>query len=81
MMGVPEFAMLLSAQAPVYRLPPELLVKARALSRLETLLYFGGTAWQLLALFLLLRRRGDCELGAAAYAAAWRRSVCGAAAS
>ncbi len=42
---------------PAYTLPPDLLVKARALSHLRTALHFGGTAWTLLALGVLLRRR------------------------
>jgi Zn-dependent protease with chaperone function len=69
MMAVPDFAILLSAKAPAYRLPPDLLVKARALSHLEALLYFGGTAWQLMVLFLLLRGR------AGAAVAGWARRL------
>ncbi len=42
---------------PAYTLPPELLAKAKVLSALETALYFGGTAWTLLVLGLLLRWR------------------------
>jgi STE24 endopeptidase len=49
--------MLLSVQPPAYTLPPDLLAKARELSHLGTLLYFGGTAWQLLVLLVLLRGR------------------------
>ncbi len=48
---------LLAVLAPAYTLPPELLAKARALSALHAWLYFGGTAWTLLALGLLLRAR------------------------
>ena len=48
---------LLALEAPAYSLPPDLLAKAQALSRLHTALYFGGTAWTLLALGLLLRWR------------------------
>ena len=43
--------------APAYSLPPALLAKARALEHLRTTLYFGGTAWTLLCLGLLLRWR------------------------
>ncbi len=42
---------------PAYTLPPDLLVKARALEHLRVALYFGGTAWTLLLLGLLLRWR------------------------
>ena len=47
--------------APAYTLPPELLRKAHALEHLRTALYFGGTLWELLLLYVLLR----CRLGAA----------------
>ena len=40
-----------------YTLPPDLLMKAQALERMRTLLYFGGTAWTLLVLLLLVRGR------------------------
>jgi STE24 endopeptidase len=40
-----------------YTLPPALLVKAQALEHLRVALYFGGTAWELLVLGLLLRWR------------------------
>lgn len=43
-----------SAQ-PVYSLPPDKLAKAIALSHWATALYFGGVAWTVLALWLLLR--------------------------
>ncbi len=56
--------MLLSRPAPAYTLPPDLLARARSLSHLETLLYFGGTAWQLLVLFLLLRSRVGAGIAA-----------------
>jgi STE24 endopeptidase len=62
MTPVPDIAMLLSAQAPAYTLPPDLLAKARELSHLGTLLYFGGTVWQLLVLFLLLRSRAGAGI-------------------
>ena len=52
-----------------YTLPPDLLLKARTLSHLHTALYFGGTAWTLLALGLLLRWR----VGAAI--AGWARRL------
>ena len=50
---------------PAYTLPPALLAQARALEHLHVALYFGGTAWDLLLLFLLLR------LGAGAALAGW----------
>ncbi len=50
---------------PAYTLPPALLAKAKALEHLHTALYFGGTAWELLLLFLLLR------FGAGAALAGW----------
>ena len=43
--------------APAYTLPPALLPKALALEHIQTALYFGGTLWTLLALWLLLRGR------------------------
>jgi STE24 endopeptidase len=54
--------MLLSMQPPAYTLPPDLLVKARELSHLGTLLYFGGTVWQFLVLFLMLRSRAGAGI-------------------
>lgn len=51
-------------------LPPDKLAKALALSRWSTALYFGGTAWLLLALWLLLRLR----IGAAIASLAERTS-------
>jgi hypothetical protein len=59
---VPDIAMLLSMQPPAYTLPPDLLVKARELSHLGTLLYFGGTVWQFLVLFLMLRSRAGAGI-------------------
>lgn len=59
--------MLLPAAGSAYTLPPNLLEKARALSHLLALLYFGGTAWTLVVLGLLLRGRGDCRLGSAPF--------------
>ncbi len=49
--------LLASATGPAYTLPPDLLAKARALSHLHAALHFGGTAWALLVLGLLLRWR------------------------
>jgi STE24 endopeptidase len=57
-----ETALALSTSTPAYTLPPALLAKARELSHLGTLLYFGGTAWQLLVLFLLLRGRAGAGI-------------------
>ncbi len=53
-------SLLLSAllpASPAYHLAPELLVKAQALERMRTWLYFGGTAWTLLLLGLLVQGR------------------------
>jgi Zn-dependent protease with chaperone function len=52
--------MLLSAAAPAlhaYTLPPELLAKARALESVRTAIYFGGTAWTIAVLLMLVRGR------------------------
>jgi STE24 endopeptidase len=43
--------------APAYTLPPDQLAKAMTLSRLRTLLAFGGTAWSILILILVLALR------------------------
>jgi STE24 endopeptidase len=51
-MYFPDFATLADA---VYTLPPDKLAKAIALSRWRNALDFGGVAWTLLALWLLLR--------------------------
>ncbi len=48
---------MIALAAPAYSLPPALLAKAQALEHLRTVLYFGGTAWELLCLGLLLRLR------------------------
>ena len=48
---------MLAAALPTYTLPPDLLARARFLSHLDAALYFGGTAWALLVLGLLLRGR------------------------
>ena len=50
------------SSAPAYTLPPALLAKALALQHLGTALYFGGTAWTLLWLALLLRWRVGARL-------------------
>ncbi|MHB1938984.1 MAG: M48 family metallopeptidase [Acidobacteriaceae bacterium] len=42
------------SQTPAYTLPPALLAKAITLTRLRTLLDFGGTAWSILVLLLVL---------------------------
>ncbi|GGH02057.1 M48 family metallopeptidase [Silvibacterium dinghuense] len=39
----------------VYTLPPDKLLKAQALSHARTLAHFGGTAWTLLVLWLLVQ--------------------------
>jgi Zn-dependent protease with chaperone function len=43
--------------ASAYSLPPELLAKAQALEHLRTALHFGGAAWTLVWLWLLVRGR------------------------
>jgi hypothetical protein len=43
--------------APAYTLPPAILAKAITLTRLRTLLDFGGTAWSILVLLLVLALR------------------------
>ena len=57
-----EPALALFTHTPAYTLPPALLAKARELSHLGALLYFGGTAWQLFVLFLLLRGRAGAGI-------------------
>ncbi len=52
----------LLAVPPAYTLPPALLRKAKALESLHTLLYFGGTAWDLLVVGLLLRWRAGAKI-------------------
>ena len=48
---------LLAAVGPVCKLPPDKLAAAIQLSHWRTGLYFGGTAWLVLTLWLLLRFR------------------------
>lgn len=47
---------------PAYTLPPALLAKAITLTRLRTLLAFGGTAWTILVLLLILAWRWPAAL-------------------
>ncbi|MHB1675555.1 MAG: M48 family metallopeptidase [Acidobacteriaceae bacterium] len=47
---------------PAYTLPPAILAKAITLTRLRTLLDFGGTAWTILVLLLVLRLRWPAAL-------------------
>ncbi len=47
---------------PAYTLPPALLAKAITLTRLRTLLAFGGTAWTLFVLLLILAWRWPAAL-------------------
>ncbi len=49
--------MALAFSAGPYSLPPDLLVKARALEHTRTLLHFGGVAWTMALLWLSLRVR------------------------
>ncbi len=51
-----------AAASPAYTLAPPLLAKARALEHLRVTLYFGGTAWELLLLALLVRWRTGAAL-------------------
>jgi len=46
-----------AAHPAVYTLPPDKLAKAIHLSHARTLAYFGGTAWTIAALWLLVRGR------------------------
>jgi STE24 endopeptidase len=48
--------------APAYTLPPALLAKAITLTRLRTILAFGGTAWTILVLLLVLAWRWPVAL-------------------
>ncbi|MHB1795592.1 MAG: M48 family metallopeptidase [Acidobacteriaceae bacterium] len=48
--------------ASAYTLPPAVLAKAITLTRLRTLLDFGGTAWTILVLLLALRLRWPAAL-------------------
>ncbi|MFZ0518531.1 MAG: M48 family peptidase, partial [Acidobacteriaceae bacterium] len=48
-------------QAP-YNLPPAILAKAITLTRLRTLLDFGGTAWMILVLLIVLALRWPAAL-------------------
>jgi len=50
-------AWLLAAAQPLCALPPNKLAAAIALSHWRTALYFGGTAWVVLSLWLLVRLR------------------------
>ncbi|MGA7523182.1 MAG: M48 family metallopeptidase [Acidobacteriaceae bacterium] len=50
-------AWLIATAQSLCPLPPEKLAEAIALSHWETALYFGGTAWVLFALWLLVRLR------------------------
>ena len=46
-----------AASQPLCPLPPDKLAQAIALSHWQTAIYFGGTAWILLALWILVRLR------------------------
>lgn len=52
-----------SLQNAVYALPPDKLAKAIALSHARTLAHFGGTAWVVLALGLLVWTRAGERIG------------------
>jgi Zn-dependent protease with chaperone function len=49
-------------QTPAYTLPPALLAKAITLTRLRTIIAFGGTAWTILVLLLILAWRWPAAL-------------------
>jgi Zn-dependent protease with chaperone function len=57
----------------VYTLPPDKLEKAIHLSRAHTALYFGGVAWTVLILWLLLRTNTGMRIGS--WAASFTRKV------
>lgn len=57
---------LLAAAQPLCSLPPHKLAQAIALSHWRTALYFGGTAWTIAALCLLVRLRAGQGLARAA---------------
>ena len=50
------------AQTQGYTLPPALLAKAIVLTRIRTILAFGGTAWTILVLLLILAWRWPAAL-------------------
>ena len=54
---VEAIALVLLPDSPAYTLPLDLLHKARALDHARTALYWGGTLWMFVALWLLLRGR------------------------
>ena len=58
-----------AARGPAYVLPPEILAKARALARRETVLYVASLLWTLLVYGLLLRFRFGAWLSG--WATAW----------
>ena len=51
----PAFALLAAASQPLCKLPPDKLAQAIALSHWRTGLYFGGTAWLLAVLWIVVR--------------------------
>jgi Zn-dependent protease with chaperone function len=59
-------AWLMAAAQPLCPLPPDQLAQAIALSHWRTALYFGGTAWVVLVLGLLLRWRSGTAMARAA---------------
>lgn len=61
----------------VYSLPPDKLAKAVALAHARTLAYFGGTAWLILILWLLVRFRVGAGIRNLAGRASSRRWVQG----
>jgi STE24 endopeptidase len=70
--------MLQAAVHAVYSLPPDKLVKAVALAHARTIAYFGGTAWTIFVLWLLVRvRLGPAirDLAAKASRKAWAQGM------
>jgi hypothetical protein len=58
--------MLVAAADPVCKLPPDKLIAAIQLSHWRTCLYFGGTAWMVLTLWLLVRFRTGSRIAGVA---------------
>ena len=57
------FTVTSSVQDAVYSLPPDKLAKAMVLSHARTLAHFGGTAWVILALGLLVWMQAGARIG------------------
>jgi Zn-dependent protease with chaperone function len=66
-----------AASQPLCPLPPDKLAQAIALSHWRTAIYFGGTAWILLALWILVRLRTGAAVARIAECISPRPSVQG----